>query len=328
MIFRLQLVILLQFLLLQSSFSCDICGCFMGVSPGDRRSFVGAFYRFRSFAGNDISGSEWFPDGSLRSMHGDHGAATSGGNIYEVYRAVELRARYFLHPRVEVNIVLPYLMNTDFSNGVSDKINGAGDITFMAGWQMLDEKKTGAFNHRLLLGAGAKLATGNTNQQEEGVRYPFLVQTGTGSNDALFYLNYQVGYKNWGLSLTPVYKINGTNRFDERVGNSQTIFGSLFYKWFVKDELTIMPAIHLYAEHTRGLRKKDAWITGTAMQSAMLGPGVDVYWRNLGFTCYAQGAIYEKDNGSGLNAFTRLVTGVTWFFNQQNFIISAKNEQP
>jgi len=58
-------------------------------------------------------------------MHGDHGATTSGGNIYEVYRAVELRARYFLHPRVEVNIVLPYLMNTDFSNGVSDKINGA-----------------------------------------------------------------------------------------------------------------------------------------------------------------------------------------------------------
>jgi len=322
--FRLRLVIVLQFILLQSSFSCDICGCFMGVSPGDRRSFVGTYYRFRSFSGTNVSGSEWFPDGSLKTTHGDHGSALSSGNQYELYRAVELRARYFIHQRIELNVVLPYLMNTDFSDGVSDKITGAGDMTIMAGWQMLDEKKTGAFNHRLLLGAGAKLATGDNNQQEEGVRYPFLVQTGTGSNDALLYLNYQLGYKNWGLSLTPVYKMNGTNRFNEQVGNSKTIFGSVFYKWPVTDELTIMPSIHLYAEHTKGLRKNDAWVKGTAMQSALLGPGFDVYWKNLGFTCSAQGTVYDKDNGSGLKSYTRLITGVTWYFNQQNFIISPK----
>lgn len=324
MTLRNRVVLLLQFILIQSSFACDVCGCFMGVSPGDRRSFIGTFYRFRSFAGENINGSSYFPDGSLRTLHGEHANELPSGNQYEIYRAAEVRARYYLHQRIELNVVVPYLMNTDFSDGVSNEISGMGDITLMAGWQFLDEKKSGAFTHRLLVGAGAKLATGDNNQQEEGVRYPFLVQTGTGSNDALLYMNYQLGVKNWGLSITPVYKMNGTNRFDERVGNSQTVFGSVFYKWLVSDELTIMPAIHLYAEHTKGLKKNDAWMKGTSMESVLCGPGMDVYWKNIGFTCYLQGAVHEKDNGSGMKSFGRLVTGFSWYFNQQNFIISPK----
>lgn len=131
-----------------------ICvAAFMGILPSDRRSFVGSYYRFRSYSPIDVPGSNVFPDGNLRLAHTDHNGAPIPTDGYEIYRALELRGRYYLHPRLEMNIVLPYLMNSGSESGQSFSVNGIGDLSLLAGWQLIDEASTGKLRHRLLVGA-------------------------------------------------------------------------------------------------------------------------------------------------------------------------------
>lgn len=304
--------------------ACDLCGCFMGVSPGDRRAYAGMFYRYRAFAGDHISGSDFFPDGSLKTLHGNPSSVVPTGNQYEIYRAYEFRAKYFLHKRWEVSMVAPYLMNTDFSDGVTEQLSGLGDMTFLTGWQAFDEQYTGKLLHRLLLGAGVKAATGNFERKDEGVRYPFLFQTGTGTVDYLFYLNYQLGYRQWGLSLNPVVKYNGTNKNDEHVGDSRSLYASLFYKWQVNDNLKVVPTVSIYDEYTPGVYDNGKFIAGTKMNTTMAGGGFDVYWKNLGVSATMQKTIDEENNNSGLSTTMRFVAGISWYFSQEKFILHPK----
>lgn len=86
-------------------FACDVCGSFIGIHPGDRKSYVGMFYRYSSFSSNNTSGSSFFPDGSLRLAHDGHNSSNlNSQQDYEVYRGAELRARYYVHSRIEVSI--------------------------------------------------------------------------------------------------------------------------------------------------------------------------------------------------------------------------------
>ncbi len=301
--------------------ACDLCGCFMGVSPGDRRGYAGLFYRYRAFSGSNISGSDFFPDGSMKILHGTHTPAAPTGNQYEVYRAIEFRAKYFLHKRWEVSMVAPWLMNTDYSDGITEKINGLGDMTFLTGYQLLDEFNTGQWLHRLLAGGGVKIASGDYNVKDNGVRYPFMFQTGTGSIDYLVYLNYQLGYKQWGLSLNPVMKFNGTNVNDEKVSDSRSLYASLFYKWQVNDDLKLVPTLNLFDEYTKGVYDNDIMINGTKMNTTMAGVGLDTYWKNMGLSLMMQTTINEENNNSGLSTRMRYVVGVSWFFSQEKFLL-------
>lgn len=76
-----------------------------------------------------------------------------------------------------------------------------------------------------------KLPTGEEGQKQNEIRHnSLLVQCGTGTSDLLVYSTYQLAFKNLGLNLTPLYKINGENRFNERIDNSKTISGSLSHR--------------------------------------------------------------------------------------------------
>lgn len=300
--------------------ACDMCGCFMGILPSDRRSFIGMNYRFRSFSGESVSGSPLFPDGGFRIAHADHNGTEPPKDAFEIYRAVELRGRYYLHPRLELNLVLPYLMNSGSESNHSFSVKGIGDLSLLAGWQLVDEASTGNFRHRLLMGTGVKLATGNENMKEEGIRHSLMLQCGTGSNDVLFYASYQLAYKNLGLNFTPLYKINGENRFNEHIDNSKTISGSLFYKINAADKWKILPSLQSYYEFTKGVYVNDALLKSTRMNVMMCGPGLDVYWKNLGFSISAIYTCYEEDNKSGLKNRIRTMVGLHLYFDQTEFI--------
>ncbi len=301
-------------------FACDMCGCFMGIHPSDRRSFGGIFYRYRSFSGDAVKGSNYFPDGGMKIAHSDHTGSVIPDDSYEIYRAVEFRGRYYLHSRLELNVVLPYLMNSSEESGNYTSLNGLGDLTLLAGWQLLDEAYTGSFRHRLLLGAGVKLATGKDDVKVNGERHPLMMQCGTGSNDVLLYSNYQLGYKNWGMGLTPLYKLNGENRYGEKVGDSKTIFGSVFYAINVHEKLKILPSAQAYYEYSKGVFMDGEFVKATRMNVMMCGPGLDVYWKNIGCSASALITTYEDDNGSGLTDRIRLMAGITLYFDQSHFI--------
>ena len=315
------------FILLLSGnvFSCDMCGCFMGVYPTDKRSFAGVFYRYRSFAGKDVTGSKWFPDGAFKTQHSDH-TTTTNYNNFEVYRAVEFRGRYYFHPRVEFNLVVPLIYNKSFDAGANQSVSGIGDATMMLGWQIIDEGHTGALIHRLLVGGGFKIASGDCNKMQQDVRISLMMQPGTGSNDEIVYANYQVGYNRLGLSIVPVFKLNGENRFSEKVSDSRTINSSLFYRFEPSEDLKIIPSAQLYYEYTEGISVEGVIMKGSGMNTLMTGIGTDVLYRNMGLSLLSMMPAYEKDTGSGLKSRVKMMVGLTWYFDQSNFIFKSRKK--
>ncbi len=313
--------LLITFFTVQKLAACDMCGCFMGIMPSDKRSFAGMYYRYRSFSGDGVKNSAMFPEGSMRISHSDHEKEDMPSEDFELYRAVELRARYYLHPRLELNAVFPYLMNNADESGIQTSVNGIGDLSLLLGWQVIDEAETGKFRHRLLAGTGVKLATGISDvKSKDGDRYPLLLQGGTGTNDWLTYLTYQVSFDNFGLNLTPLYKVNGENRFEEKIDNSFTSSASLFYRFSVGENIKILPSAQAYYEFTNGVYVKEVLMESTRMNLMMCGPGIDIYRKNLGLSVSSLFSCYEEESSSGLKNRIRLMLGLNFYFDQSVFI--------
>jgi hypothetical protein len=301
--------------------ACDACGSFIGIHPGDRKSYIGLNYRYGSFSGSETKKSAFFPDGNLRILHGDH-HANSGNSAeeYEVYRGVELRARYYLHPRVELSIIVPFVFNSAFDNNKQSKNAGLGDVTTLVGYQLIDQANNGALSHRLLLGGGVKWASGNVNQQLNNERIDLLLQPGTGCTDALLYANYQMGIGKWSCYVLPTYKINGTNRFEEHVSNSTTLFSSVNYQWKESGNFKGLASAQCYYESMNGVLIREVRSKGTTMKGLFLGPGADLFYKRIGCSVSCLWNVYEEQRSNVLASRIRYRVGINWYFNQESFI--------
>lgn len=98
---------------------------------------------------------------------------------------------------LKLALMLPFNFNTAYENSRRSNVSGLGDLTTMIGWQAIDDLTFGKTKHRLLLGAGVKWSTGKSNDKWDGTRLNIMMQPGTGSNDLLFFANYQLGIGKW-----------------------------------------------------------------------------------------------------------------------------------
>jgi hypothetical protein len=119
--------------------ACDVCGCFMGITPYDNQSAITMMYRYKSFNGYGNSGqnNHLFPqnlrvansyttntlntNNSLQTLrHGGTSTTTTPIPLtqrdYEIYTTLEMRAKYFIHKRVELNAIVPLIMNSSRTN--------------------------------------------------------------------------------------------------------------------------------------------------------------------------------------------------------------------
>ncbi|MBK7684019.1 MAG: hypothetical protein IPJ26_16860 [Bacteroidetes bacterium] len=305
------------------SIACDVCGSFIGIHPGDKKAYVSMFYRYVSFSGSHTTNSTFFPDGGMRIGHTDHaGSNANSSKDFEVYRAAEWRARYYLHSRIELSVIAPYVFNTAYENSKRTRNSGLGDLSTLIGWQMINEASTGKFNHRLLLGAGVKWGIGDENQKVNNERLSILLQPGTGSNDVLFFANYQLGRGNWSWNVLPMYKINGKNQFEERVSNSTTFFSSISYQWKRNENFKVMPSIQSYFESMNGVEVSGEKLAGTSMEELFLGPGVDLFYKNIGFSSSGWWSVMQNQNESMMTSRIRYRAGITWYFNQDSFLFN------
>jgi len=202
----------------------------MGITPYDNQSQISFFHRYRIFSGyrNYSQKGTFFPKGAYRMMHGgtshvmDTVLKNYSSKDYESYKVYELRAKYFIHPRLELNAIVAVNNNKSREDNHVLNHTGFSDPTFFIGYHALKKVDMEDVQQRLILGAGVKLPSGNYYaKSESGERLPFLMQPGTGSTDGFFYGNYIVGYKKLGLSLNSVFKLNGSNFYNERIANSR-----------------------------------------------------------------------------------------------------------
>lgn len=320
------------FLLLSSlAQACDVCGCFMGIVPYDNQSSIALMHRYRVFNGyrNYQKKSYFFPQGAYKTTHGSHTSDSVVRNYsskdYESFKVFELRAKYFIHQRIELNLFASINNNKSKEDSIIVNHTGVGDPTFFVGYHVLQPKPDKDFRQRLIIGGGIKLPSGNYYVRDENnKRLPFLMQPGSGSVDYFSYLSYMIGYKKLGLSTSTNFKINGTNFYKERVGNSITNFSSLFYKFNTKN-WSFIPSVTSYYEFTKGLFVFDKLSPGTAMNEWMCGLGLDVFYKNIGINLGCQRTMVQHQEGNNLKSVGRLYATLTYNFNQRKYLLKAKD---
>ncbi len=300
--------------------ACDVCGAYMGIMPNEKNNFISVYNRYRAFKGDYFTGSnKLFPDGSyFKTEHAGHN--TAGISMYEVFRVTELRARYFVHPRVELNMILPYATNKEVVGSSTTIADGLGDLILTAGFHLFDDKISGDWRHRFIVGAGVKLATGNDRDNGNGQRITILNQPGTGANDAIVMATYLMGFNHWGLMLNGMGKLNGTNAFNERIGNSIAAASCLFYKIDVGCGFQVIPSLALNYENTKGEYLKDVLQNRTGMQALLGGGGIQVAYRKFSFDIMAQVSLDEPPSKNSMFTTFRMVTGLTYSFSQGKYI--------
>ena len=323
---KLQYLMLLFLLTSFSANACDICGCFMGITPYDNQSSISVLYRFRSFAGYNgqkhplfPKKAQFFPVGNqLNAPITEH---SGNPTDFEVYRALELRGKYCLSRRLELNAILPYISNSEQYNSNLSSIAGMGDMNILAGYHVLRKLDQKVINQRLILGAGLKLPTGkNSVENAEGIRYSTLTQTGTGSTDAFAYFNYIAGYKNAGVSLTTTYKVNGQNNEQESIANSTTSFLNLFYTAAITKKVKAVPSLLFAYEYSGGEKYQGIKTGDHVMNNLMTGIGMDVFIKNIGVNMAVQTHGWSAKDDHAKPA-GRVVLGLTYNFNQLYYLV-------
>jgi len=187
-------------LLSYASVACDICGNFIGVTPYNNRNNISFLHRYRIFNGyrDYQAGSIFFPEAAYRTAHVEHLVDTVSAILnkhsskdFESYKVFELRMKYFVHKRIELNVFLPVLDNKTKINDVYSHHTGFGDMSFNAGIHVILPKENCKLKQKLVFGAGVKLPTGNFYAHDRhSNRLPFEMQPGTGSLDEFVYFNY------------------------------------------------------------------------------------------------------------------------------------------
>ena len=314
--------------------ACDICGCFMGITPYDNQSGFSLMHRYRIFNGYQEFGQRphFRPDGARiafpTSRNSDNGYAHShhgDPTDFEAFRVLELRGKYFLSQRVELNAFVPYVMNTSQINGRQLNSSGVGDVTVFAGYHLIRAIETAGVQSRLIVGGGVKLPTGEFRRTNAaGRRYPLLNQVGTGTTDGFVYANYIGGFHSLGLSVNSSYRVSSENAFSNSLAPSTATFASLFYRIPLGTDWQVYPSAQFFYEKTNG-EMLDGQLTGEhAMNNALLGPGLDVYYKNVSLNTTIQLPIYTAATDHPASA-GRLVVSVGYSFKQTNYLLHGKS---
>ncbi|PWS33530.1 transporter [Pedobacter paludis] len=313
-----KLIILVFIFMSTQALACDICGCFMGITPYLNRNNISLLYRYRSFNGYNGQPHSLFPNGGSFFIPGNSQNApitNHDGNPedYELYRSLEIRGKYFITNRLEVNAILPYVSNSERYNGYTSSISGVGDVNFYAGYHLV-QKEESNFKQQLIAGAGIKLPTGkNDFKNNEGIRYSSLMQAGTGSTDGFIYLNYLVGLGKFGASLNTSYKVNGKNNEDEGIANSTTSFLNIFYTQRIGKEVQVMPSAQFFYEYSGGEKYKGIKTGEHVMNNLMGGLGADVFYKNLALNAGIQKNILEGETDHPMSS-GKVYVGISYNF--------------
>lgn len=310
--------------------ACDFCGAFMGITPFDNQNSFALAHRYRVFNGYEMMNqpSSLFPAGAYRLSTPPsvlHGTTTDSNqpmlkSDFESYKIVELRGRYFIHPRVEINAIVPFVSNKQKVMGEEAQVNGFGDISLFVGWHALQKTEKVKVRQRLIVGAGIKIPTGRSNfLYDDGDRISVMLQAGTGSVDGFAFLTYTAAKDNWRWGATALGKYNGANKYDERVRPS-TVNSAFAAYLFRSCSWVILPQVQVYEEYTRGLQNGVALMEGTGMNMVLAGPGVDAYWKKFGISLGAQLPVYQKTDEMNMKTSGRLMVGLSYNFNASHYL--------
>lgn len=269
------LIILCLFSIISTTMACDICGCgagsnYLGILPDFNAKIIGL--RFRN--------------SGIRTHVG-----TDGQNTYlttlEYYNTFELWGGWNIGTHFRVMATLPVSYDTKSSADGNVSKTGLGDATVQGFYHLLG-KKSMAFKNKMLIqdlwiGGGIKLPTGKYNPLDEETtnENANLFQLGTNSFDFIVTGMYDIRLQDMGLNIAASYKMNTTNKYGYNYGNKLSTNAQLYYKFRVKESLTLSPNAGLsYENAATDLNDGNAVFTSGGY--ALFGTaGLEVKYKNI-----------------------------------------------
>ena len=214
--------------------ACDICGCgigsyYIGILPDFKKNVFGLRYRYNSL-----------------QTHLGAGGSVSYLTTNEYYRTAELWGGWTVGKKWRLMAYVPMNFIYKKSQEANMKKSGLGDVGIQAFYQVFSESNTAGSKllvHSLWVGAGAKIPTGkykplqaNAMQQDANI-----FQLGTGSWDATINAMYDLRIQDAGINVNGSYKLNAVNEYDYQYGNKFSSAAQLYYKFRIKQKMTIAP---------------------------------------------------------------------------------------
>ncbi|CAG5078746.1 hypothetical protein [Parvicella tangerina] len=230
-----------------SGWACDNCNVYLGINPNDFYHNIGLRFRARFHAGSFDNA------GVLMLKHGGVEPILRNSTIKETYQRLELTGKYFWSPKLNTQVILPYVQNTqEIDQSLEYFVRGVGDVLLIQNYMLFNTKAYSdslVFKHRLTLGVGVKIPTGRTDIERPKGTPGIDLQPGTGSWDGLFSMTYSAMYRKLGVMINGNFKANSSNNDGFQYGHTINATSSLFYLFRLNEKMQLMPSVGIYTEH-------------------------------------------------------------------------------
>ncbi|MCC6185596.1 MAG: hypothetical protein IT256_00435, partial [Chitinophagaceae bacterium] len=253
---------------------------------------------------------------SSESSHPSLFAGTPNEESEQQYNNLQIWGRYQLSQKFQLFGFLPYIANTNSSNGTSSHASGIGDASLILNYAIPLPEKVKS-KQMLLAGIGIKMPFGkfnsSTNTERNGLPN---TQTGTGSWDILSNINYTQKGTKWGYNLDAAYIYTTANSAQYKFGNRTNIVGTAFY-WLKHKQLTIVPQAGIRVEHALhdydNYSKK--WLnekTGGIMSFGTVG--MQCYYKKIGIKTNLSIPMYQQYAAGYVLSHARIESGIFLLF--------------
>ncbi|MFD2886963.1 transporter family protein [Chitinophaga cymbidii] len=301
---RISILVLLTTLTL-STFACDICGCgvgsyYIGILPEFSKKIAGIRYRYNT----------------LRTHIGAGGAITYL-TTEETYRTAEVWGGWTIGTRFRVMGYVPVSFNEKLNQGITTRRNGLGDAGIQGFYQLFDNRRTVGRKllvHSLWLGGGVKLPTGRYDAAEKntGTESANIFQLGSGSVDFTFNGMYDIRLQDAGINMAASYKVNTRNGEDYRYGNKFSANAQAYYKFRIRDFVTIAPNAGVMYERA-GEDDDDGFSVDVSGGYALLGTfGAEVTFSRIAVGANFQAPMSQDLAGGFVKANNRAMAHISY----------------
>lgn len=316
-----------------STTACELCTFNRNYMPLENTNSFGIVHSFRVFNGYQSlqQQSVLFPSGAYRLpsstpivQDGDHGHATNlmSPTDFESFKVIEARARYFIHPKIETNIHIPFVNNKQEWLGIQSHIFGLGDVSVSVGYHFIEQLDSSKFRQRGIVGIGIELPTGNCSYEYgDGDRIPLYLQGGSGSFGGTAFASWSGAYQDWIWGVTAQGKYHGENKFHERI---QPALISTFFITRVqqKKDFTFLPQLLFHQEFSTGYTQYDYLIPGTRSNMILVGAGLETYYRKIGFSLSLQLPIYQEVYYMDMKVGGHFSVGLSYNFGTDKYLLN------
>lgn len=283
---RLYKLILILMLFSSPAWCCDVCGCklgglSMGVTPQSDANYFGIRYNMAQFDASIVYNSEFFED-EFSS---------------DTFQRFDLLGKFNLVKNLQLNIMLPYLINNMDGNLQKVDFKGFGDPLVQLFYNVINTSMDPgrSVNHSFLVGAGIKLPFGSSDQSDNEELINRNFQLGTGSVDYQLSAMYTMRLGLYGIATEAGYRINTANSDGYEFSDQSNISLNMFYLR-ESPQIGLLPYAGLYYEYADSHSDNGILQVNTGGSALLANLGMQIYLQKITLSLATQVPISQSYN--------------------------------